>query len=187
MSFLVSYILATYRVACDNIAQYYYDNTNSDTKDRIYGNSEIDTFDKYKIFFSGPTHIIDNIYLGSAYNAANYHQLSNLGIEIVINVTKEISMYFPEEYEYKKLELYDNDKDDIEKYLEESYEYIKRNKHKKIFIHCKMGASRSVSILLYYMVKEHKMKLDDALKMIKEKRIIINPNNRFITILKKYD
>ena len=184
MTHYLSYISATYRIAYDNVAQYW-DDTISDTKDRIYG--DVDTYDKYKTFFSSPTHIIDNIYLGSAYNAANYHQLTNLGIQVIVNVTKEISIYFPDNYEYKKLELYDNDQADIKKYLDESYEYMKQNSDKKILIHCKMGASRSVSILLYYMMKEHNMKLDDALKMVKEKRIIINPNNRFITILKQYD
>lgn len=186
MSHLLSYISATYRIVYDNFAQYW-DDTCNDTKNRIYGESNVDTYDKYKTFFSSPTHIIDNIYLGSAYNAANFHQLTNLGIQVIINVTKEISMYFPDDYEYKKIELYDNDQADIEKYLEESYEFIKQNKDKKIFIHCKMGASRSVSILLYYMIKEHGMKLDDALKMIKEKRMIVNPNSRFVAMLKKYD
>ena len=186
MSHLLSYVSATYRIMYDNLAQYW-DDTSSDTKNRIYGDSNVHTIDKYKTFFSSPTEIIDGIYLGSAYNAANYHQLTNLGIEVIINVTKEISIYFPNFYEYKKIELYDNDDANIEDYLEESLEYIRKNKGRKIFIHCKMGASRSVSILLYYMIKEHNMKLDEALQMIKEKRIIINPNNKFISILKKYE
>lgn len=185
MSYILSYFSATYRILYDRL-QEIWDTQENNTEDRIFDRSSM--FDQYTTFFCSPTHIIDNIYLGSAFNAANYSQLSNLNIQVIINVTKEISIYFPNDYIYKKFELYDNGLDDgLDKYLFEIYNFIKLHKNKNIFIHCKMGASRSVSVLLYYLMKEHNMKLNNAIEFVKEKRMIINPNIKFIDTLKKYE
>ena len=54
-------------------------------------------------FFEPPTHIIDNIYLGNAYNAAYYYGLKKNNIKMIINVTKEISKYYPEYFTYYQL------------------------------------------------------------------------------------
>lgn len=184
MSSIFSYITATYRVLSDKVCECW-DKKENDTSNRLYKNYSV--YNQYVTFFCSPSHIIDNIYLGSAFNAANFSQLNDLGIEVVINVTKEISIHFPEHYIYKKFELYDNNEENLEKYLINTYNFIKQHKDKKIFIHCKMGASRSVSVLLYYLMKEYKMPLDVAIEFIKEKRMIINPNCRFIETLKKYE
>ncbi|ARF08763.1 dual specificity phosphatase [Catovirus CTV1] len=184
MTSILSYISATYRILTDKICEYW-DNKDNNTDERIFGNSSM--YNQYVTFFCSPNHIIDNIYLGSAFNAANFSQLSELGIEVIVNVTKEISMHFPKNYIYKKFELYDNKDENIEKYLLETFEFIKQHKDKKIFIHCKMGASRSVSVLLYYLMKEYNMNLDNALDYIKDRRMIINPNSKFIETLRKYD
>ena len=96
-------------------------------------------------------------------------------------------MHFPSEYIYKKFELYDNNEENIDICLLEIYSFIQEHKEKKIFIHCKMGASRSVSVIIFYLMKEHNMLLDDAILFIKNKRMIINPNCRFVDTLKKYE
>ena len=58
-------------------------------------------------FFNDPVHIIDNIYLGNAYNAANYNNLKDLNIKIIINVTKEIQNYYPEDFHYYNIKIMD--------------------------------------------------------------------------------
>ena len=63
--------------------------------------------DKLYSFFSKPNKIIerDNIqlFLGSAYNSANYNNLHNLGINKVINVTEEIPNHFEDKLDYLKI------------------------------------------------------------------------------------
>ena len=56
----------------------------------------------------------------------------------------------------------------------------------KILIHCIAGISRSVSIVIYYLMKKHHMNFDDAFKMIKNKRKIANPNQSFKLQLLEY-
>ena len=136
-----------------------------------------------KIFFSQPTHIIDNIYLGSAFNASCYSTLKNNNIGLIINLTTDISNYFEKDFIYKNYPLHDNNKDSIKQYLDQSYQEIlnfqNKNNNKNIFIHCFMGASRSVSIVIYYLIKKYEYKIDDAILFIKNKREVVNPTVLF--------
>jgi len=138
-------------------------------------------YDSYTAFFSSPTHIVDNIYLGSAFNAACYDILIELNINVVINATYEISEYFPNRFIYLRYKLYDNNKHSIKKYLEQAYNdiiYHQANTSGNILIHCFMGASRSASIVLYYLMKTRSLTFDGALSYLKTKRGIVNPTFR---------
>lgn len=153
---------------------------------RIYPESTY--YNEYATFYGNPTFIIDNIYLGSAFNAASYETLKELNIKLIINTTAEISNYYPDEFQYIRYRLYDNNKHRIKKYLEEAFndikEYQNNNKNGNILIHCFMGASRSASLVIYYIMKTLKHKdgkpysFDDAVQYIREKRIIVNPTFR---------
>jgi hypothetical protein len=135
---------------------------------------------QYTFFFSSPTHIVDNIYLGSAFNAASYSTLKAFHIKNIINVTQEITPYFNHynEFNYKVYKLYDNNNDDINIYLDDSYEYI-NNCSENILVHCYMGSSRSATIVIYYLMKKYNMTLEESIKYVKEKRNIVNLTNKF--------
>lgn len=189
----VNYVMAPCRVAYNRVCDYssyylgYSDNVATTTTERVYSDSE--PFTKLVRFFSKPTHIVDNIYLGSAYNAASYYALKDIDIGLVLNVTNEISQYYPNHFEYKQYNLYDNNNDTIKIHLRNSYNEIKKfqknSPDKNIFIHCFMGASRSASIIIYYLMKTHKsangqrMTFEEALEYIKNKRDIVNISNKF--------
>ena len=49
-----------------------------------------------------------------------------------------------------------------------------------------MGSSRSAIIVLLYMIKVKKLSYEDSLKLLKEKRDIVNINVEFINQLKKF-
>jgi|AntRauTorckE6833_2_1112554.scaffolds.fasta_scaffold13529_2 protein-tyrosine phosphatase len=152
-------------------------------------------YNQYKIFFSEPTHIIDNIYLGSAFNAASKDVLKNLGINVIINMTKEISQYHKEDFKYLQYDLYDDNKGSIKKYLEQVYEEILNNQEKdvkeedkfknNIFIHCYMGASRSASVVVYYLMRNKNYTFDQSVEFLKSKRDSVNPTFRFTKDLAK--
>jgi len=151
-------------------------------------------YEAYYIFFSEPTHIIDNIYLGSAFNAADYETLKQLNIKTVFNITKEITNYYPNDFIYIKFDIYDNNKHSIKEYLDKAFESIIHHQTRtegNILIHCYMGASRSASVVIYYLMKTKKnnngeyMNFDEALEYLKSKRSIINPTFRFTKDLAK--
>lgn len=148
-------------------------------------------YEEYSFFFDKPTHIIDNIYLGSAFNAASYYVLKELNIKTIVNVTKEISHYYPSEFEYTRFDIYDNNEQSIAKYLDQSYQYIKQRTDGNILVHCYMGSSRSASVVIYYITKTLKKEngqyytFDEALEYVKKKRGIVNPTFRFTKDLAK--
>ena len=134
--------------------------------------------------FDNPTHIIDNIYLGNAYNAANYETLRNSNIKNIINITNNIPNYYEDYFEYKNYVMKDNNQSSISEYLDDSYQYINRNKDKNILIHCYAGSSRSASLVLYYLIKKYNMTFDEANTLLKNKRDIVNINLTFIDEIK---
>jgi len=56
---------------------------------------------------------------------------------------------------------------------------ILKNPDNKILVHCTAGISRSSSVLIYYLMKEKGLTFDQALKMVRSKRNIVNPNKGF--------
>ena len=80
-----------------------------------------------------PSFIIDNLYLGNAYNATNEVTLKKFGIEAVINVTREIPSPFIDTIQYKNIPINDTRDSFIGNYLEDAYDFIIANKHNN---HC---------------------------------------------------
>lgn len=155
---------------------------------------EVGLYTEFSFFFSSPTPIVDNIYLGSAFNAASYDTLIEYNISVIINVTKEISNYFPDDFNYIKYDLYDNNEHSILEYLNDAYKKIKHHQHNttgNILVHCYMGRSRSASVVIYYLMrscyndKGELYSFDEALEYVKNKRPIVNPTFRFTKDLAK--
>jgi protein-tyrosine phosphatase len=175
-----------YDKAADYVSYYLYcTEENDSTSGRIY--PEATYIESYKGCISEPTLIVDNIYLGSAYNAASYDTLKKHDINVIFNVTTEIRNYFPADFVYYQYKLYDNNKHSIAQYLDDSFEkirYHQDNTPGNILVHCFMGASRSVSIVINYIMHTMVTKggeyytFDQALQYIKNKRPIINPTQK---------
>lgn len=57
---------------------------------------------------------------------------------------------------------------------------------KRILFHCYAGISRSTTLAIAYLVHTTNMTLQDAIKFVKSKRHIIQPNNGFMKALEMY-
>ena len=185
----------TYEVIAKYILSYIFGDINEESPEITRFYKRISTYKQLVSFFDPPTHIIDNIYLGNAYNAAYYYGLKKNNIKMIINVTKEISQYYPNDFTYHQYELYDNNHDNIKEYLDDAFKNIKEFKENvdgNILIHCFMGASRSASVVLYYLIKNKINKktnknytLKEALEFIKSKRSIVNPTYKLLSDLEE--
>ncbi|AYV78970.1 MAG: dual specificity phosphatase [Edafosvirus sp.] len=170
----------------DHIDTNKYQNENENTK--LYPLSSYKT--EFLSFIAEPTYITDNIYLGSAFNASNYELLKRLNIKLIINATKDMSNYYPAEFKYVKIPVKDNNSQSIYEHLEPTYKIIKdfqlenKDTSANILIHCFMGASRSASVVLYYLLREtqktdKKLTYSEALESLQKKRSLVNPSFRF--------
>lgn len=184
----MEYLLASLRVSYDYLIGKSNDLMQSFNEDakispkikRIY--TKLPKLTQLAWFFGYPSYIKDKIYLGSAFNAATKSTLDVLNIKYIINVTDKIENYFPDFYEYETYIISDNNQQHIIPYLESSYKKIKEFQKKNkgnILIHCVMGASRSASIVCYYLMREYNFDPEKIYHAMKLKRECVNPTNIF--------
>uniref|UniRef100_A0A336LRZ2 protein-serine/threonine phosphatase n=1 Tax=Culicoides sonorensis TaxID=179676 RepID=A0A336LRZ2_CULSO len=135
-----------------------------------------------------PTEIFDHVYLGSEWNASNLDELQKNGVGHILNVTREIDNFFPGCFEYFNVRVYDDDKTNLLRHWDDTYKYISqaKDKHSKVLVHCKMGISRSASVVIAYAMKAYNWDFETALHHVKVKRSCIKPNRNFMTQLETY-
>ncbi|KAG6458817.1 hypothetical protein O3G_MSEX011055 [Manduca sexta] len=135
-----------------------------------------------------PTEIFDHVYLGSEWNASNLEELQRNGVRHILNVTREIDNFFPGMFDYLNIRVYDDEKTDLLKHWDNTFKYINkaRNEGSKVLVHCKMGISRSASVVIAYAMKAFNWNFDKALKHVKTKRSCIKPNTNFLNQLETY-
>lgn len=143
------------------------------------------SLNNYLVNIQDPIHIINNIYIGDAYNAANYDILKNNKFNIIINASKNIPNYYESEFRYIKYDILDTKDETIIDILKHSYNILKNNEYYKIFIHCLTGNSQSAAIILFYLTQKYNMTLDDANKYLLLCRNTININQNYIDDIKK--
>lgn len=184
---MLYHIYVFYKVIKDKIYQkcidYYY--SNYVKVERLDDTIVPSAFNDMYNLFTNPTHIIDNIYIGNAYNAADYYTLKKLGIKKIVNVSEEISNYFPSEFEYYNIKVLDNEDGRLKPHYNKFISFTNQsnksddNKDNNILVHCFMGSSRSATLVVLYLMRNHHMTFEDAYKFIKNKRNIVNLNTMF--------
>jgi protein-tyrosine phosphatase len=148
------------------------------------------------------SHIIDNIYLGNVKGGTNLELLKELNIKAVVRILNPDNILMhrlrditnnddqnngdQHNINYHYIDLYDHPHDYLIKYLNKFINFMEENKDKNILIHCMMGISRSASFTILYLIKKYFMTFDEAVKFVKDKRNIINPNGGFLYQIKKY-
>lgn len=151
--------------------------------------------------------INERIYLGDLSSALNKEELKKQGITHILSIINGAYEKDPDDFKYKIIAINDDPWVNIAKYFPVTNEFIENalseNPNNKILIHCKKGVSRSVTVLMAYMLYslynkhdvQNKDGLSDAnveilvnevLANIREAREIAKPNQGFIDILKKY-
>uniref|UniRef100_A0A8C6TJ55 Protein phosphatase Slingshot homolog 1 n=1 Tax=Neogobius melanostomus TaxID=47308 RepID=A0A8C6TJ55_9GOBI len=133
------------------------------------------------------TLIFDHVYLGSEWNASNLEELRNCGVGFILNVTREIDNFFPGQFSYHNVRVYDEEATDLLAHWNDTYNYIVKENNSKCLVHCKMGVSRSASTVIAYAMKEYGWSLDKAHNYVKQKRSIAQPNSAFMKQLAEYE
>ena len=84
--------------------------------------------------------------------------------------------------------IQDKSSQDIECFFNEIFEFMEDvSKKGKLLVHCQMGKSRSVSIVIAYLMKFMRMKLNDAYTYVKRIRKMALPNIGFMKALGNYE
>lgn len=132
------------------------------------------------------SHITENIFLGSYDDAKDIDFLRKRNIKHIVNVAEECKNYPITDVYHHKFDIR-NDADITIDTLNKIYDLLTTiGDLENILIHCAHGKSRSVSIVLYYLMKRG-YTLKDAIAFAKLKRPIIDPSVNFIKLLSTID
>lgn len=144
--------------------------------------------------------ITARLFVGDLASASNKEAMKEQGITHIISVLNGAYDIFPDDFTYKIIHINDDAWVDIGKFFDETNSYIDKVMQEpdtKIMIHCQRGASRSVTLMLAYMIyktnQEKTIPLDSVddivnkiLQEVKAHRPIAEPNEGFIEGLKSY-
>ena len=105
-------------------------------------------------------------------NAADKDHLRDLGISHIVNAAfVTVENKHLRDFDYCNVEIRDHEGEDISQHFRTTIDYIKsaRKLNAKILLHCIAGVSRSPSLVIAYLIKQHRMPLDAAFKFVKIK------------------
>ncbi len=129
-------------------------------------------------------HIINNVYLGDISAATNNEIISNMNI--IINISNSSYEENPNII-YHHINIDDSRNENIVQFADKVIDIIHSNPDKKILIHCMNSVSRSVSLVLLYLMSLN-YTLKDAFEFLKSKRTqYTKPNIGFIKQLILYE
>ena len=137
----------------------------------------------------GPAEILDHLYIGSEEHASNESQLRENKIDSVLNVAKGCKNYFEEDLTYYNLPVMDTCEEDISQIFERAFIIIEKVRLSggRILVHCNAGISRSATICIAYLMKAENISMDEAHKIVKDKRRCVAPNFGFMLKLMKFE
>lgn len=144
--------------------------------------------------------INSRLFVGDLASASNCEAMKEQGITHVVSIINGAFELFPDSFKYKLIHINDDPWSDIGKFFDETNEFIDEalsNPETKIIVHCQRGISRSVTLVLAYMLykanstkqiplDEIDQTIKDILKEIKAHRPIAEPNKGFVDSLKQY-
>jgi atypical dual specificity phosphatase len=143
-------------------------------------------------FYLGISEILPTLYLCGACAIVRPETLENLKIKFVVNATVELpDTPLPDERpDYLRIPIKDSSSANLFEYFDQVAEMIEKtreNNDGKTLIHCVAGVSRSVSLILAYLMKYQKMSLKTAFHHVKSIRPQIRPNTGFFKQLIDYE
>ena len=152
-------------------------------------NEEAPLFRRYWTFFwsSEPSEILPGLLLGSVKNAADYAGLVRNGVTTVVNATVAMDHFFESKFEYVRVPMEDTKgagvpEGEFRKGVAAVAACVEAER--PVLVHCFMGASRSVAVVLAYLCWHKGMALDEAYAFVRERRPCAAVNQSFLAWLR---
>jgi len=134
------------------------------------------------------TVIEDFLYLGSISDACTPAILNQLKITHLINLSLT-RIILDQSFELLHLPLYDTLDENLTNYFQQANEFIEKcrqQKNGRCLVFCKHGRSRSVAIVIAYLIEHHGHSLSTAYSLLLNIRPTISPNRNYLNQLDKY-
>ena len=131
-----------------------------------------------------PFQILPHLYLGCRKVATCLPGLRQCNVTRILNVTSSIPNHFQdmEGFIYEQIAVEDNLEVDMMQHLPRAFEFIEKARQcgEKVLVHCHAGMSRSVTIILAYLMKYYNHTMESAHEYVKQRKPDISPNFGFM-------
>jgi len=136
-----------------------------------------------------PAEVVPKVFLGGLDSATNMALLQHLRITHIILAIGEMKPHYPKTFSYLTLyDAKDSPNFDFSVYFDECAQFIEDGRSAGgVLIHCRAGISRSPTIVVAYMMKQFRMRYDEAIRVVTSKRSQALPNNGFREQLMQYE
>ncbi|KAI4378880.1 hypothetical protein MLD38_016302 [Melastoma candidum] len=136
-----------------------------------------------------PSKIDDGLFLGSVGAANNKEVLKRLNVTHVLTVANSLKPPHPDDFTYKVIAVSDREDTNLRQYFDECFDFIDEANQSGggALVHCFVGRSRSVTIVVAYMMKKHGMTYLQALEHVKSRRPQACPNSGFVSQLRDFE
>jgi len=136
--------------------------------------------------------IIPGLYLGGIKDAEDHKGVTSVGIKAIVNCCTNgefpDSLLVPD-VDYYRVDVEDVSREPIHLFFLEASEFVDSylERQEPVLIHCKSGISRSVTILISFLIYKRQFCLQEAFLHVMAKRKIICPNIGFMEQLCEFE
>ena len=132
--------------------------------------------------------IIKGLFLGDHVAAENKYILSRQGITHILTIGNGLYPKFPQKYSYKWISELDSPTANLKQHFAACHRFINNafSVGGRVLVHCYAGISRSATIVISYLMKEHGLTLPQATQHVRNKRWFVQPNEGFTKQLLRF-
>ena len=138
--------------------------------------------EKFAHFEKHCTRVAPSLFVAGEAVARNLETLREHNITHIINCNAfVVPNYFESAFSYKSLWLQDSPGEDVTRVLYDCFDFIRaaRAAGGNVLVHCSQGVSRSVSVVISFLMWESGASYEEAFARVKAQRGIANPNMGF--------
>jgi predicted protein tyrosine phosphatase len=130
--------------------------------------------------------IVTSLYLSSAAASGERDFIQKNRIVAIVNCCYSLPNIFPTTLAYKNVRIDDSLDAPLMDYIPSTIKFIEEYmKQGSVLVHCMAGISRSVSVVIAFLMKSQQLTYDDALTLVKTRRSVAKPNEWFASELKR--
>jgi protein-tyrosine phosphatase len=130
------------------------------------------------------------LYLGNALASKDLPTLRRHGVTHILNATSNLPCHYPSSMTYLRVPVEDALSADLAAHFERSSDFIsaalRDGMGGAVLVHCQQGVSRSATLVIAFLMREHGWRMRDALAHV-EKCRWVHPNEAFVAQLRRYE
>nr|CCC15145.1 DUSP-like protein [Fredericella sultana] len=138
---------------------------------------------------SGPYSLIEEgLYIGSIEAAMSTDFIISAGITHIVTISGSRNS-FPDRCTYLNIPIADEAEANIKEHFPEINQFIGDAilAGGRVLVNSTVGISRAPTAVLAYLMQRHEWSLKKALKRVRQRRLIVNPNEGFLRQLEAYE